>query len=154
MRGSVRADLVNIPDFHCFEIKSERDRLDRLVGQGVVYGATFDRVTLVIAKKHLLDARNIVPDWWGILLLDQDGLIWHRRAAMNQGADRRALASILSREEAVALLSEVGVKAANKTPLYALHQAVAESIPVLRLRAYLKEALPFRITDTALALPA
>lgn len=153
-RGLVRADLVSVPDLHCFEIKSERDRLDRLIGQGVVYSAVFNRVTLVLTPRHLVEATALIPDWWGLLVHGEDGLAWQRRPLLNRSPDPGALSSLLSREEAFALLSTTKAVVTKRAPLYALHEAVAGHVSVSKLRSHLKSVLSARVRDTAPWLPA
>lgn len=54
-KHSVRADIVmcDPTDFHCFEIKTDRDTLVRLDRQLEVYGRHADFVTIVAATKHI-----------------------------------------------------------------------------------------------------
>src|SRR4029077_13805561 len=49
-----------------FELKSDRDRLDRLARQSEIYGAVFDRMTLVVGPRHERQAARMIPDWWGL----------------------------------------------------------------------------------------
>ncbi|QHP56093.1 hypothetical protein EH203_21075 [Pectobacterium carotovorum subsp. carotovorum] len=67
--GEIRADIVDLNEMHCYEIKSEGDSLNRLIRQGTQYGKTFDKVTIVAARCHLERVIEIVPSWWGLLLL-------------------------------------------------------------------------------------
>lgn len=149
LRGLVRADLVSVPDLHCFEIKSDHDRLDRLIGQGVAYGAVFNRVTLVLTPRHLAEATALVPEWWGLLVHGDDGLAWRRRPLLNRSLDPRALSSVLSRDEACALLSTTKAVVPKRAPLYTLHEAVAGHVSVTKLRSHLKSALSARVRGTA-----
>src|SRR5690625_4537558 len=65
--GAVIADMVVINgEIHGFEIKSERDTLERLPIQSKFYSKVFDTVTLVVSEKHIEKATKLVPDWWGI----------------------------------------------------------------------------------------
>jgi hypothetical protein len=154
LRGQVRADLVCVADLHCFEIKSERDNLDRLVGQGVVYGAVFPRVSLVVASRHLEEAKNLVPDWWGLLRIDDEALAWERRPKLNRKADPAVLCSLLSRDEALRVLATTSAKVSSRTSLYSLHEALVGHVSTSRLKAHLRDALQGRITDTVPAQPA
>ena len=67
--GEIRADVVDVHDMHCYEIKSEGDSLKRLLGQGSRYARVFDHVTLVTTERHLKKAMPILPQWWGHDLL-------------------------------------------------------------------------------------
>lgn len=154
MRGEVRADLVLLPDFHCFELKSDRDSLARLVGQGAVYSATFNKVSLVTAPRHLLNALEIIPDWWGVLVFEQGVIRVQRRAKVNASLKREALASMLSKSEALELLSSKGIAAPTRKPLYELHEMLSSVFTLKEIRRFAVRALEARATDTALALPA
>lgn len=71
--GTVRIDLAIINGvMHGYEIKSDRDTLSRLPEQMNKYNAVFDKITLVVGKRHLYNAINIVPDWWGIVVAKID----------------------------------------------------------------------------------
>src|SRR3989338_4672282 len=68
--GTARIDFAIINGvMHGYEIKSDRDTLDRLPEQMKQYNTVFDKMTLVVGKKHLYHAVNTVPYWWGIILV-------------------------------------------------------------------------------------
>ena len=54
---------------HGYEIKSNRDRLTRLASQAETYSRVLDRVTLVVCPRHIEAALQLVPSWWGVLLV-------------------------------------------------------------------------------------
>lgn len=61
-RGRVRVDLAVVNgSLHGYEIKSDRDSLDRLAGQADVYSKVLDQVTLVVGERHLAHAMDRVP---------------------------------------------------------------------------------------------
>ena len=65
--GSVRADIAVINGImDCYEIKSDRDTLQRLPEQIRAYNAVFDKITLVVGFSHVYEALEIIPDWWGV----------------------------------------------------------------------------------------
>src|SRR3984893_8900979 len=69
--GDTRADLAALNGFsHGYEIKSGRDTLTRLPKQVAAYSAIFEHVTLVCAQRHLTDARELIPVWWGIIKIE------------------------------------------------------------------------------------
>lgn len=65
---SARADVVmcDPTDFHCFEIKTERDTLIRLERQLEVYNRYADFVTIVAATKHITTIISRVSSHVGI----------------------------------------------------------------------------------------
>jgi hypothetical protein len=76
-----RADVAAIYDDRMagFEIKSARDTLVRLPRQVRAYSRVFDRCSLVVAQRHAVTAW--VPDWWGVIVVDQEGCFQEVRAA-------------------------------------------------------------------------
>jgi hypothetical protein len=103
--GSSRVDLVLIDgDLKAFEIKSDVDTLKRLPFQIASYNLVFDQVTLLCGKNHLLDAVNIIPDWWGIIvgfksLFGVTELVSIRQPSSNPCPDNYALSQLLWRDE-------------------------------------------------------
>ena len=108
-RGQVRVDLSVVNGLlHGYEIKSDRDSLRRLSTQVELYGKVFDRATLVVGNRHLTEVLDVLPIWWGILLVHQSahGLRFKtvRRPRSNSNRDPRALVELLWLNDAIALL--------------------------------------------------
>src|SRR5689334_21519972 len=71
--GSVRIDLAVINgELSGYELKSDRDTLERLPLQSRLYSRVFDKVTLVASGRHLDKAAGRIPDWWGIIEATDD----------------------------------------------------------------------------------
>lgn len=71
---SRRADLVMANcKLSVFEIKSERDNLDRLEGQISSYENFFEEVTVVCATRHQLNVEALVSDHIGVWLVGLNG---------------------------------------------------------------------------------
>jgi hypothetical protein len=110
--GSVRIDIAVVNGImHGYEIKSDRDTLERLPEQMIEFNAVFDRITLVVGKQHLYRAIHIVPDWWGITIakIDTKGrVVFHtiREPEDNNQQDKVSIARLLWREEALRILEE------------------------------------------------
>src|SRR6266851_6542601 len=70
--GSVRIDVAVINgELTGYELKSDRDTLERLPVQADLYSRVFDRLTLVVARRHAQKARDCIPKWWGIVVAEQ-----------------------------------------------------------------------------------
>src|ERR1700685_1087145 len=70
--GSVRIDIAVINgELSGFELKSDRDTLDRLPLQAELYSKVFDRVTLVCGERHAAKATQLVPAWGGITVANE-----------------------------------------------------------------------------------
>lgn len=114
--GLARIDLVIMNhQLHGYEIKSDLDSLKRLPSQIMAFSSVMDRMTLVVGYKHAYDALIIVPEWWGVRLAEkkrQNGTVVFseaRPARNNPKVDPYAVASLLWRNEALAILDEAGV---------------------------------------------
>jgi hypothetical protein len=110
-RGQVRVDLSVVNgSLHGYEIKSDRDSLRRLEAQAVLYGKVFDRATLVVGERHLAEALDGLPKWWGITLAQKSSRGLHlktvRSPVDNPNKDARALVELLWLDDALGLLEQ------------------------------------------------
>lgn len=145
--GQIRADLVYVEEMHCFEIKSEADSLTRLINQGARYARFFDRVTLVMAQRHLAKAMPLLPPWWGAMVLDSETGIFTsvRPAGVNSRQSATALTLVLTRDEALRILEEAGeVKGLRSKSLYLLQEHIARLMPMEQVKAHIRHALLVR----------
>lgn len=70
--GNAIADLVALyKEPHCFEIKGSHDNVARALKQGDYYNTSFNKVTLVTTSKQVRTAISILPEWWGIISVEQ-----------------------------------------------------------------------------------
>lgn len=136
--GEIRADLVQVMDMHCYEIKSEADSLRRLVGQGSRYARAFDHITLVTAARHLKKAKPMLPPWWGIMVVpEKAGMTFRqvRKAKPNTRHEPEVLVTLLKRDEALQILEEQGIVRGFKSKsLYAIQAKIAELLPLEKLK--------------------
>ena len=112
-RGRVRVDLAVVNgSLHGYEIKSDRDSLDRLAGQADVYSKVLDQVTLVVGERQLAHAMDRIPAWWGVTRVDgtAGGPELHlvRAEDKNPALDPRALVELLWLPDALAILEARG----------------------------------------------
>jgi hypothetical protein len=110
-RGQVRVDLAVVNGIlHGYEIKSDRDSLRRLAGQVDFYSRVLDRATLVVGSRHLAEVLELLPGWWGVLLIQPapEGVQFKtvRRGRKNSWRDPRALVELLWLDDAMALLEQ------------------------------------------------
>ncbi len=110
--GIARIDIAVINGIiHGYEIKSDRDTLERLSEQMDKYNAVFDKLTLVVGRRHLYNAINIIPDWWGIMIAKIDmnnKVVFYtiREEEDNPEQVGISVARLLWREEALRILEE------------------------------------------------
>jgi hypothetical protein len=110
--GTARIDIAVINGImHGYEIKSDKDTLQRLPEQMDVFNSVFDKMTLVVGKNHLYQAINIVPEWWGIIVakINNNGSVIFnviRDEEFNKNQNSISVAKLLWREEALRILEK------------------------------------------------
>ncbi|TSC75070.1 MAG: hypothetical protein G01um101430_571 [Parcubacteria group bacterium Gr01-1014_30] len=110
--GIARIDYAIINGEMCgYEIKSDRDTLERLPEQVQEFNEVFDKLTLVVGKRYLYQAIHEIQEWWGIMLAKENGngeIIFQtiRKAGQNQLQQDISIARLLWREEALKKLEQ------------------------------------------------
>jgi hypothetical protein len=138
-----RADLVMANGkLSVFEIKSERDTLDRLKGQISSYINFFEEVTIVCAHRHRQNVEAIVPENIGVWLIGSDGrLSVLRKAKAAQLPSIENWLSFLPVDELKKLLKENGLRLGkNRTALV----EYASLLSIKNVRAYVLSFLKRR----------
>ena len=126
--GTARIDIAVVNGImHGYEIKSNCDTLQRLPEQVEEFNAIFDKITLVVGKRHLYQAMYIIPDWWGVTMakVDVDKRVFFqtiREADTNQNQKSISIARLLWRSEALTILEgqnkAVGVRGKPREFVY------------------------------------
>jgi hypothetical protein len=129
--GLVRADIAVLNgQFIGYEIKTEKDTLERLTNQVLAYNEVFDKAFIVLSENHLNKALQIIPDWWGVYLIEGqiDSLRFKcfRKAQINKFKSALSIAQFLWKSEAIEVFQNTFNKtiSANKTKQY-LHNEIA-----------------------------
>lgn len=147
--GAARADLVNIEAMHCYEIKSEKDSLKRLVNQGSRYIRVFNKITLVAAEIHLDLALKIIPSWWGVILVPKsvdEPFVEIRQAGSNPMLVPSQLTKLLTKQECLDVLSGEGLVRGKKSlSLYRLQGVIEEVLSLEKLKEAIVKALQSRV---------
>lgn len=149
-QGGARVDIAVVNGaLHGYEIKSERDTLERLPGQVEVYGRTLDTVDLVTSGSHLTRARAVIPPWWGIIQAVMVGgevrLRRVRKARRNPSPDPFSVAQLLWRDEVLAILEDLGIADGLRSkPRRTLWQALAGAVSREELNHLVRDRLKAR----------
>ncbi len=109
--GACKADVVILNGKSTvYEIKSERDRLDRLEQQLTEYLKIFDLVQVITGENHLLALEKTIPSHVGIQLLSQRYTISEHRPAISNRANvaPESIFESLNRVEYLAILRKYG----------------------------------------------
>ena len=112
-QGRARIDIAVVNGvIHGYEIKSDRDSLRRLAGQVEIYSKVVDRATIVVGNRHLAEALASVPNWWGVLQIEENsrGVSFKliRKGHHNPQIEARSLVELLWLDDAIDLLSRLG----------------------------------------------
>ncbi len=148
--GSVRIDIAVINgSLSGFELKSDRDTLQRLPLQTELYSHVFDRMDLVVGCKHADKAVDILPDWWGVIeATSGEGgveLRERRTGASNPSPNPYLIAQLLWKSEVLALLESRGLAAGWRSKrIKVLHERAANELPLPELRAAVRSFLKQR----------
>lgn len=150
LNGATRIDIAIINgQIEGFELKSERDTLDRLPVQRDLFNLVLDRVSLVVAENHRKAAEKIIPEWWGLAIAARcEGGIKVTRERLpekNPRLDAVTLASLLWRDEALSTLERYGAaRGVRSKPREALYKRLAATLELDMLRAEVRKALKTR----------
>ena len=130
--GNAIADVVALyKDAHCFEIKGDGDKIERILKQGHYYNLSFRKISLVTTNKHLKKALSISPGFWGIITAERnDGQIslkHIRRAKKNSNFNKSLALMTLWKSEMLNLLYKQNSRNKNKSREL-LAQLIAKSM--------------------------
>ncbi|MFT3985605.1 MAG: sce7726 family protein [Lachnospiraceae bacterium] len=145
--GRSRADAFMVSEeLTGFEIKSDRDSLERLSGQIKYYNLYCDAVYLVTGVKYADRMQEYLPDFWGIYCIKQykdkhTELVLIREAKPNPEAKLKSQLRLLWRNELIAIIKRNGlgrVSGLNKQklvekllkilPFELLHKEICEEL--------------------------
>ncbi|WOF43877.1 sce7726 family protein [Sphingopyxis indica] len=149
--GACRVDIAVINGhIRGLEIKAEADTLVRLPRQIEAYGSVVDKATLIVAERHLRAAKEILPDWWGVVVAarSKSGVVTFQRVRgehINRGTDPMMIARLLWRDEVVAMLRSRGEsERALRAPRTELYRLLTRSVSVRTLSRLVRDTLKAR----------
>lgn len=107
---NTRADVAVVGDaLQGFEIKTARDTLNRLPRQVEAYSHVFDLCSAVVTEGHVANTLELLPNWWGVILIDDSSRISRiRQPRPNRMIDPEILVRLLWRDEAYQALDRIG----------------------------------------------
>jgi hypothetical protein len=132
------------------ELKADADTLSRLPSQVDAYNEIVDAALLIVARKHLSTALDLIPDWWGVTIADagvRGGVKFtsERPGFRNPARDPLAIARLLWRPEAEKLLLDLGLSHGLKgKPREQLYAQLAQNVTLKKLAQYVRDQLKQR----------
>jgi len=144
-----RIDIAVLGDdeIHGYEIKSERDRLDRLEGQMHIYAQSLHKITLVVASKHIQRTLKCIPIWCGLteVHISSNGsadLKILREAHKNPSVSPFILSHLLWRNEVQEILLKNGASPSTlQSSRSVLYRRLLEIVPENQLIKIIKDAM-------------
>lgn len=133
-----------------YELKSDRDTLERLPRQADIYSRVFDRLHLVVGQRHADKAVQLIPEWWGVVVAvpGESGdvtLDEARKGAVNPAPDPYLVAELLNKPEAVELLEVFDLaKGWRSKRIKDIHLRLAAELPFSELAANVRAILKRR----------
>jgi len=149
--GASRVDIAVINGaIHGYEIKSEADTLTRLPHQVDIYSKVLDYASLVVSPSHIKKAIEIIPQWWGILSVEERAgevaICKIRKAKFNRSHQMIAIAELLWRDEVIEELEKCGIKKKElRKPRSHLYERLVGKYPDKRLRKIVRTRLKERV---------
>ncbi len=132
-QGSVRVDVAVVNErLHGYEIKTDRDSLERLRHQA-----------------HLHRALSVLPAWWGIgvagVTRESVCIDWYRLPEPNPDVEPAALAQLLWRDEVMGCLIQLGLaEGLRSKPRSALWASLVEALSLDELSSVVRSAIKAR----------
>ena len=125
-KGLARVDVAVINGIiHGYEIKSENDTLQRLPNQIKYYIKSLEKVTISINECHLEKTLKIIPDWWGIIIIDNSENVNEiRRAELNISINAESTLQLLWKDELIELINKYRLITKYNLPKAKLHKII------------------------------
>lgn len=151
--GLSRIDVAVVNGvIHGYEIKSEEDTLNRLPNQINCYNKSLEKITIITNESHLKRIRGLVPKWWGVLLVKNDGkreiVSELRKAKSNPQLDADSLLQILWKDELVSIIEkyelDVSVHFNKKKIRESIYNSIDISVICQEVRSALKSRQNWR----------
>ena len=119
--GLAIADLVSVGEktFHCYEIKSDRDKITRIIDQSKYFDIAFNKISLITTVAHQKRALDIIPDYWGLIIVSNTPKIkirYIRKASFSPLFSKQKTLLTLWRDEllGIMLMKNIIEKPTNK----------------------------------------
>jgi hypothetical protein len=131
-RNRRNADLLILSkDFHAIEIKGDHDDPRKLKGQLDDYHKTFDKVSVIITPKHVVDIAKIIKPYTGLIIFDEKMFKIIRLAKLRKRLDKHSLLMFLNKNELNNLLK---IKNSKSISTDRLRMLIAKKLSIKEIR--------------------
>lgn len=129
-----------------FEIKSDVDSLARLPRQISGFTKVFEYLTLVTTMTHLEKSRALLPDCWGILVMDGSRIKTVKRPKLNKGVSGENALYLLTREELFDITKSYDIISPKRSVKRSLINDILDRVPLNGIMQSVRESLKSRPT--------
>jgi hypothetical protein len=133
--GLAIADLVSVGNrtSHCYEIKSDRDKIVRILEQSKSYDIVFNRISLITTFAQYKKAFDIIPPYWGIIVISntpRKKIHYLRKASLSPLFSNQDALFILWRDELLNIVKKKNIieKSINKSSRSELINIICERL--------------------------
>lgn len=146
--GATRADVVVINGrLHGYEIKSDRDTLDRFRKQIDLYGQVLDISYVVASGKHVNKVLTLTPAWWGVIEAYGDEnnvrLSTVRVGCANPSPEPYSICQLLWRDEVADVFRDRGEPVRKRETRWNLWDRLA-ALPLIEIQEIVRARLKAR----------
>lgn len=147
--GNAIADVVAVyKDLHCYEIKSDKDSIERVEKQAKYYDLVFRKTTLVTTDKHAARAAKYTPDHWGIVVarINEGNVSFlpKRKAELSPDFNKQLALLTLWKSELTTLAEPISSSNLTKLSRKTLAELLANKLSDLRISQDISKQLIFR----------
>lgn len=135
-QGYRRADLLVFDDCYsyAYEIKSDRDNLEKLPAQIADYMSAFDYLSIITTPRHLKGVRKICPKGVGVILLDNGVFREVLKPIRRRHLHKDYLTSFLDKNFLLDELRHLGLDISYKKTVQELRTLAADKITTKHLK--------------------
>ena len=148
-KGLARVDVAVVNGvIHGYEIKSKYDTLQRLPNQIKYYNKSLEKVTITLNSCHLDKSLDLIPEWWGILIIDEDNsenkISEFRIAEINESVDPDSLLQLLWKDELLSLLNKYNFIVKSNLSKIKLRENIIRDLDTDLIKQEVRQALKLR----------
>lgn len=134
---------------HGFEIKSDKDTLERLPHQAISYEKVFGYLYIVVGEKYASKVCEMLPDYWGVFIANKNKGIVRleriRKPKKNNNQDPTTMANMLWRKEVLDILEKYNLaKGIRSKPRSVLCEALSRALDLIDLEKEVRFAIKAR----------
>ena len=133
--GMAIADLVSIgiKSSHCYEIKSDKDKITRILEQSKSFDIVFNKISLITTHAQYEKALNIIPQYWGIIIVSntpESKIRYLRKALLSPLFSEQKALLALWRDELlnIALMKNINKKSLNRASRNELIELISSNL--------------------------